>query len=258
MKIRLSDDKELLWRTVDSSQIVSGAPTATQSDETGVTYRLDFIQDILKRNDDGLVVDIGSGYGAYISKVRNAVGVEPNPAYHKRHKPPVVAAIGEYLPFRSSSSQIVFALEVLEHVKDTKTVLAEVRRILKSNGYFFVTVPNRFYPFEMHGLQLCSFHKHNLLGIGIPLMSYFPNFVRKRIQRARIYSEKDITKLLMANGFAIVRVGYMPPPLERAGNGSLAKAIRKIIFKASKLPLLREMGISCMVLAKPKSEISHK
>src|SRR3989344_9201433 len=45
------------------------------------------------------------------------------------------------LPFRSSSFNAVFALEVLEHVFEPVKVLEEIKRVLKKNGYVVFLVP---------------------------------------------------------------------------------------------------------------------
>lgn len=54
----------------------------------------------------------------------------------------VVAAVGENLPFRDQSFDVVISLEVLEHVEDPAAVLREVCRILRIGGWFCLTCPN--------------------------------------------------------------------------------------------------------------------
>jgi SAM-dependent methyltransferase len=44
--------------------------------------------------------------------------------------------------------------EVLEHVADDSKVLDEVYRILKPGGILFIFSPNRWFPFETHGVFL--------------------------------------------------------------------------------------------------------
>lgn len=48
----------------------------------------------------------------------------------------------EYLPFLSSSFDIVFASQMLEHVKNRKLALSEICRVLRKKGYFLTTVPS--------------------------------------------------------------------------------------------------------------------
>ncbi len=46
------------------------------------------------------------------------------------------------IPFKSHSFDVLFALDVLEHIKDIDTVLAEIKRILKTGGLLVVSIPN--------------------------------------------------------------------------------------------------------------------
>ena len=46
------------------------------------------------------------------------------------------------LPFRSSSFDVVFAGEVIEHLVDTDNFLDEIFRVLKKDGFLVLTTPN--------------------------------------------------------------------------------------------------------------------
>ena len=48
---------------------------------------------------------------------------------------------GTDLPVSDSSYDIVYALDVLEHIKEKREAMDEVERVLKSDGRFIVTVP---------------------------------------------------------------------------------------------------------------------
>lgn len=48
---------------------------------------------------------------------------------------------GQALPFRDSKFDIVFCLEVLEHVKNPNQFIKEVFRVLRSNGILICTLP---------------------------------------------------------------------------------------------------------------------
>jgi len=51
-------------------------------------------------------------------------------------------ADGCQLPFRDCSLDGILCREVIEHVPDANVLLAEIRRVLKSEGYLFITTPN--------------------------------------------------------------------------------------------------------------------
>lgn len=47
------------------------------------------------------------------------------------------------LPYKADTFGIVFALDVLEHVKNDEATVAEISRILKKHGIAIISVPNR-------------------------------------------------------------------------------------------------------------------
>jgi len=66
------------------------------------------------------------------------------------------------LPFKDESFDAVISLQVIEHIKKRKvlTYLNEIRRVLRKNGIFVLTTPNRnlrLYPFQK---PWNPFHEH--------------------------------------------------------------------------------------------------
>jgi SAM-dependent methyltransferase len=179
------------WERQGGSKIFRGHPTASIGDEYGIKYRLSFIRNIPECADSTL--DVGAGYGAYISKIPNSVGLEIETAFLSQRKAELVRGVGEIMPIRTGSCGRVFLFEVIEHVRDETRVLQEIRRVLSPDGYLFLTAPNRFFPFETHGFQTSSKSFGNLLSVGVPFLSFFPNFMRRHVERARVYSQKDLS-----------------------------------------------------------------
>lgn len=56
-----------------------------------------------------------------------------------------IVADAHNLPFKDGLFREVLMFEVLEHVKSPTSVLAEISRVLKSNGKLFMSIPNLFY-----------------------------------------------------------------------------------------------------------------
>lgn len=89
------------------------------------------------------VVDVGAGEGALVERYRSQghdiVGVDS--AYDSDH---VRQADLRKLPFENGSFDVALCLDVLEHVQllDQPGALAEIARVLKPNGRFFMSVPN--------------------------------------------------------------------------------------------------------------------
>jgi ubiquinone/menaquinone biosynthesis C-methylase UbiE len=96
------------------------------------------------------VLDLGAGAGslkaaAYPCRV---VTVDCDraafaQAYHTDKREGVVAA-GQALPFAAGTFDLVICHHVLEHIAGLDGVLQEVRRVLKSTGRMYVSVPNGY------------------------------------------------------------------------------------------------------------------
>lgn len=85
----------------------------------------------------------------------------------------------ENLPLPTSSADIVFLLDVLEHVEDERMALSEVYRILKENGLLILSVPNKglFRFLDPHNLS----HRFK---------------IEEKEAVHKHYSEKDLRRLL--------------------------------------------------------------
>jgi len=96
----------------------------------------------------------------------------------------VVADVCDLKQIPDNSFDVAISSQVIEHVPDDSRMLKEVRRILKSNGYFYVsTVIKKWYGFWIYydkGFKLD------------------PTHVRE------YRSEKDFLSLLKSNGFEIL------------------------------------------------------
>ncbi|MEW6247480.1 MAG: class I SAM-dependent methyltransferase [Nitrospirota bacterium] len=101
------------------------------------------------------VLDLGcgSGYGAaYLAEAsgRTVIGVDLSAEaisyarnHCQMHRLSFLRATAPMLPIKSESVDAAIALEVIEHVKDAKAVVCEIRRILKPAGICVVSTPNR-------------------------------------------------------------------------------------------------------------------
>ncbi|MGH9512478.1 MAG: class I SAM-dependent methyltransferase [Terriglobales bacterium] len=112
------------------------------------------------------VLDVGSGIGTFVLACRrgglNAFGIEPDRigqggsltsiqiARRRLEKPVFAAALGEQLPFRDESFDLVTMNQVLEHVSDQRAVLCEAARVLKLGGAIYMACPNYLRFYESH------------------------------------------------------------------------------------------------------------
>ncbi len=98
------------------------------------------------------VLDMGCGRGGVMELlwrgVRLAVGVDPDLASLRDNRAglPRACGLGEALPFRSESFDLLIALWVLEHLTRPEAVLAEARRVLAPGGHLLFLTPNTLHP----------------------------------------------------------------------------------------------------------------
>jgi len=135
------------------------------------------------------VLDIGCATGALLENLRehgwNVTGVEISPCaeYAKDERKLDVRNVPlEDSNFLDSSFDVVLASHLIEHLNNPETFLAEVYRILKNDGYVFITTPN------ISGFQARLFGGRWRSAI---------------FDHLYLFSKKTLSKMLKAAGFKI-------------------------------------------------------
>jgi len=96
------------------------------------------------------------------------------------------------LPFGDAEFDLVFAGEVIEHLVDTDSFLAEIRRCTEPGGHLLLTTPN-----------LASFENRIRLLLGI-----YPNWLNYNLAgsgHVRGYTPRVLKRQLAAHGFRVLR-----------------------------------------------------
>ncbi len=115
--------------------------------------RLQVIKKLIPQNKYSTICDLGCGEGLFtefIEKQTNnsqVIGIDINSKKIERaiiNSPSTVYIRGDStkIPLKSSSCDLVFCFELIEHINNTKSLLQEVRRILKPEGIFILSTPN--------------------------------------------------------------------------------------------------------------------
>ncbi len=118
------------------------------------TARLEILETVLKKwvlNSNAApikILNVGVATGAtseMLSKYGDVVSVEYDEECCKFLKEKtgieaINASLTE-LPFEASSFDLVCAFDVIEHIENDVLAVAEIERVLKPNGHYFITVP---------------------------------------------------------------------------------------------------------------------
>lgn len=153
---------------------------------------------VVDNSSKGKILDFGCGYGEHKNvledKQRKIYGFDTDKFALSGQKN-VVYASGLDIPFKNNQFDGAICIDVLEHIKDDKKALKELKRVLKKGGKLIITVPNRSFPWTYDPINalLRRFNKH--IPIGIWSWGH-----------VRLYSKKGINSFLNKNGFKIIKI----------------------------------------------------
>lgn len=148
------------------------------------------------------VLDAGSGtgYGAaeMALEAADVTGIDIAPdavAYAKKHFPLAnlrfVAGSCLALPFAGESFGLIAAFEVIEHLAEYRTFLAECARTLRRDGLFVVSTPNKTYYSETRaeaGANVYHEHEFEAEEFGAELRRVFPHVAVLMQNRAEAFA----------------------------------------------------------------------
>lgn len=158
-----------------------------------------------------VVLDIasGSGYGTAMIADANAKKVtgidisEEAIAHSKEHygRDNIKFLVGDAakIPLDDNSIEVAISFETIEHIPDYRAFLSEIRRVLKPDGIFLVSTPNKaIYPpgNEYHIKEFYIEEFQDLLG------EYFPEIVlekQKTLNLDSLFSEKESLETISFN-----------------------------------------------------------
>jgi len=201
----------------------AGTPSGNSAERT-VVRRLGLLKEVLRDSkEDGMHLDVGCGLGVYLDALlkdgRPGVGIDVNNVYlaSAKRNPTLRGALFRMdvhsLAFRDGCFASCSLIEVLEHVRSPEAALREVARVLKTNAILFLSVPYSGFPFETHGIRIHG-KVRGFGGMGIPLLPYAPDIIRRRFASARVFGRKELFDLLRRSGFQVVAVRFLLPSLD--------------------------------------------
>ncbi len=199
------------------------------------------------------MLDVGCGVGTFLRRLQEVgVGAVAGIDVDRRSllravevAPAVALAVAERLPFRDGSFDVVLMHEVLEHVRDDAAALREACRVLAPGGHLVLFCPNRFFPFETHGVFL---GRRYVFG-NVPLVNYLPDPLRGRlVPHARAYTAAGLRRLWQGLPLRPLVHGQVFPGFDKASWrwGPLGRALRGL-QRLENTPL-RILGLSHFVI----------
>jgi len=203
--------------------------------------------------DGARILDVGCGLGLYVRRFRDysdqvyGVDIDPDKVRQASQAlPNITEGSAEELPYPGDSFDVVLSHEVLEHVPDDRKAVQEAYRTLKPGGKLIVFAPNRYYPFETHGIYWRGrYHYGN-----IPLVNYLPNSLRASLcPHVRAYTAAELRRLFAGLAGRVVvhkRIfaGYDNIEARHAVLGALLK---RVTYTLEKTPL-QVLGLSHFVV----------
>ncbi len=199
------------------------------------------------------ILDVGCGVGTYVRHLRTlapatyGIDVErTRVAQGAREVPGLMVGSAEALPFADGSFDVVVLNEVIEHVEDDRRTLAEAARIVRVGGHVVIYAPNRWFPFETHGVRWRGVYRFG----NYPLVNYLPRAWRDRlVPHARVYSGGDLRRLERGLPFATVVRSAVYPGFDgiRARHEWLGRWLQTTLHGAERTPL-RALGLSHFVI----------
>jgi SAM-dependent methyltransferase len=202
------------------------------------------------------VLENGCGLGLYLGPLREWTPAVYGLEYEfdravqagRLYQPAcVVCADGERLPHPAASFDVILSNEVIEHVQDDRAAVAEMVRALRPGGRVLIFCPNRWYPFETHGIFWRGRYRFG----NIPLVNYLPGALRDRlVPHVRAYTSRELRRLFDNLPVRIVQhtriFGGYDNLVSRLG--PLGRLIRTLLHAVERTPL-NFFGLSHFLVA---------
>jgi SAM-dependent methyltransferase len=225
---------------------------------------LDYCRETLEAETEGSlsILDVGCGTGGTLMALQefgevSGIELDENAVKccHERGLAQVKQGVAESLPYPDGTFDMVFALDVIEHLDDDQIALAEFRRVLKPNGTLLVTVPA--FPFLWSQHDVALHHKRRYTsktllgalessGFQVGKWSYYNTVLFPVVASVRLFQ-----RILGGGGEMPESDVQLPSPwVNRLLKGVLSS--EKHALRALRLPF----GVSLIATCEPGEETS--
>jgi SAM-dependent methyltransferase len=215
----------------------------------GQQRRLDMIVKFAGERIRGKALENGCGVGMYVEKLAglgaDVIGLEydfDRARDARVNSDKIITAAGEFLPLLPATFDLILSHEVIEHVQDDRSAIAEMVRVLRTGGRAVIFCPNRGYPFETHGI----FWKGNYYFGNKLFVNYLPRVWRDKLApHVRVYSRRDMQKLFEGLPVKFIERTIIFGAYDNiiARFGAFGKFLRAVLQLLEKTPL-KILGLS--------------
>lgn len=108
-----------------------------------------------------IALDLGCGTGLLNKKLKNLIGLDISIEMLKiaTYGEKVIQAQFESIPFKNNSFDAIFSFSALQSTSNLKKTMKEIKRVLKKEGTFIVTVIKRKFDPEIKKILEKNFQK---------------------------------------------------------------------------------------------------
>ena len=155
----------------------------------------------------------GFGMDMHLDRVVYSAGMLPGASF--------IQAMAQNIPFTANAFELVILSEVIEHISDVSAFLGEIRRILKKDGYIFITTPPRHAYTTLIGKIVPAKFKNSLRKLVYPDVNRLSG-IRETLpdgtivkEHVREYDPSELRKVLKENGFTVevTKPGFLRVPI---------------------------------------------
>lgn len=226
----------------------------------GQQRRLEMIRRAAPMVAGGRVLVDGSGVGTYVERL-GAVAAQTHgldiefervAEGAKRGLARLVCGAGERLPYADNSFDVVLSHEVIEHVQDDRQATREMVRVLRPGGRLVMFCPNRWYPFETHGIYWRGQYRFG----NIPLVNYLPDVWRNQLApHVRAYTLRGLRSLFEALPVTVAHHSVIYGGYDNliARFGALGKVLRGALYVLENTPL-QVFGLSHFLVVEKRGD----
>lgn len=205
------------------------------------------------------LLDIGCGNGSSMfelhSKMKYCVGLDITTEHLDKFQSIVIKNKIENCFYRLQDIERtipieqfdrIISFEVIEHLQNENSV-SYYYKSLKEDGIMAISVPNKWWIFETHGVKNSTFPWNR-----VPFFSWLPRSIHEKFANARIYSKRRITKLLEYHGFTVISARYITAPMDVLPSGKFKDLVVRYFFN-SDITRIPFKSTSIFIVAKKRA-----